>query len=424
MRRVLVVTIAAAAILALAWFLAGLPGTVAINLSGYSISFATSLALVALAVALTVVLLVIRLVAYVLRTPSRFSFWRRRRRRAGGDDAITRTLVALAAGVEDEARREAARARKLLGDTPQTLLLAAEAGRLGKREDEAAALYNLLADREDGALLGLRGLFRQALNREAWTEAAAIAARAEKAHPGGSWLREEREQLAVRTGNWPLALRLSEAGAPREAFAVAVVNAEPDADEALRLARRTWKTNPGFAPAALAYARRLRKAGRDARAQGTIHEAWSINPHPELAAFLLDAIEDPHEREREAGRLVASNIDHPECRLLLARVALAAGQIRDARYHLNAAQRAGLDQKRLWLLWADLEMQEHGDTEAGQTAQREALRRATLASPDPAWRCDNCGAEHVHWLAACPACHAAGRINWSVRQVAVAALEG
>ena len=49
MRRVLTFTIAAAAVVALAWWLAGLPGHVEITLSGTTIRFATSIAVVALA---------------------------------------------------------------------------------------------------------------------------------------------------------------------------------------------------------------------------------------------------------------------------------------------------------------------------------------------------------------------------------------
>jgi len=71
-----------------------------------------------------------------------------------------------------------------------------------------------------------------------------------------------------------------------------------------------------------------------------------------------------------------------------------------------------MNQKRLWLLIADLEAAEHGDTEVGRAAQRDALRHAATAAPDPVWRCDACGAVHAQWLPFCPACHTPGRISW------------
>src|SRR5699024_6142880 len=119
--------------------------------------------------------------------------------------------LALAAGEKADARREASRARRLLGDTPQTLLLSAEAGRLSGRDDEAEAMFHRLAERKDAAFLGYRGLLRQAMARQDWAEAASLARQAEAAHPGAAWLREERAQLAIRTGNWAEALELFDA---------------------------------------------------------------------------------------------------------------------------------------------------------------------------------------------------------------------
>ena len=247
------------------------------------------------------------------------------------------------------------------------------------------------------------------------------ASRAEAAHPGAAWLREERAQLAIRTGNWLQAIRLAIPGAPHAAYATAAANAEPNAEEALRLAKRTWKANPGFTPAALAYATRLRAAGKDVKASQTIREAWTANPHPELAEFALSPITDRAARAREAHRIVAGSMDHPESQLLLARLAMDGSDWTDARHHLERALQAGLNQKRVWMMLAELEQHEHGDTQDSRAAQRDALHKAALADPDPAWRCEACGTEHAHWLAACPHCHTAGKVTWSVRPVALVA---
>ncbi len=418
MRRVIAWVIVAALAVALAWWLAGLPGSVTVGLYGYTVRLATSLAIVAMALVVLALVIVLRILAWILGTPQRMRRRRARRRREAGDRAVTRTLVALAAGEDGHARREAMRARRLLGDTPQTLLLAAEAGRLAQREDEATGLYKQLAARDDAALLGLRGLFRQAVNRESWQEAAAIARRAEAVHPGGSWLREERVQLAVRTGNWAQAAQLAPPDAPRAAYATAAAAAEPDTEQALKLARRAWQDNPGFSPAALAYAKRLRAAGREVKALQVIRQAWRESPQPDLAAFSLDPIEDRQARFREASRIADAAPSSPESHLLLARAALDAGMFKDARRYLDDARRTGLNQRRLWLLQADLETEEGGDTEAGRQAQREALRRAATAEPDPAWRCDACGAEHPAWAPVCPVCHSAGRIRWGTPRLA------
>ena len=412
MRLVLGFLALAIGAVALAWWLAGLPGEVTVALSGYTVQAATPLALTALAVLLLVLLGLLRLLGWALGTPLRLGRWRARRRRADGDAAVTRTLVALAAGEPEDSRRQAARARKRLGDTPQTLLLAAEAARLSGDDERAAELYRTLA-KGDAALLGLRGLFRQALAREDWAEAASLAGRAEQAHPGGVWLREERGQLAARTGDWRLALRLAPPDAPRAAYAVAAAEAEANPDEGLRRAKQAWREHPGFTPAALAYATRLRAAGKEGRAQDVLRDAWTQQPQPDLATLALARAGEPMDRVKAGGRLVSGRADDPESHFLLSALNLQAGLTGEARRHAERARAGGLDQRRLWLLLADLEAEERGDTETGRLAQRDALRHAATAPPDPQWRCESCGSAQPQWLPACPVCHTAGRIRWA-----------
>jgi HemY protein len=327
-------------------------------------------------------------------------------------------LLALAAGETGDARREASRARRMLGDTPQTLLLAAEAGRIAGRDDEASASFRALAARDDAAFLGLRGLLRQAVERGDWTEAAALARQAEAAQPGAAWLRRERARLAVRAGNWSDALALADADTPKAALATAAAEVEADPARALRLAKQAWQDDPSLAPAALAYATRLRADGRDSRAQAAIRHSWSIAPHPDLATFAMAPADDGLSSMQAAQRLTEANPEHVESRLLLSRTALAAGLTGEARRHAEAARLAGVNQRRLWLLLAEIEEAEGGDTEAGRLAQRDALRHAATADPDPQWRCNACHTAHASWHPTCPDCFTVGSLRWSTQPTA------
>jgi HemY protein len=412
MRRVLWLLAAGVVVVAAVWWLAGLRGEVTATIAGYSIDAPTPIAAIVLAAVLLVLHLLLRGISALLHFPRNWRRWRQQRRRRDGDIAVTRSLVALAAGDQHGAKNQAQRARKLLGDTPQTLLLAAEAGRLAGNDGEAEALYKRLAERADAAFLGLRGLFRQAMAREDWAGAAVLAARAEAAQPGANWLRGERALLAVRTRNWAQALSLAGPEAPRLAYATAAAEAEADPQRAIKLAKRAWKDDPGFAPAALAYAKRLRAGGRESRALAVIRTAWKASPHPDLAQFALEPASTDLARVKAAEQLAATSPDHAESHFLLARVSLQAGLTGEARRHAEAARRGGLNQKRLWLLIAELEAREHGESEAGHAAQRDALRHAATAEPDPVWRCDSCGKTQAGWQAACPDCHTPGRIVW------------
>jgi len=412
MRRVVFVLAACVITLAVAWFLAGLPGHVTAQFGATTVDMAASVAALGLLIAFILLYGVFRGIGALLRLPYVAARWDAARDRRRGDLAVTRALLALAAGDKADARREANRARQWLGDTPQTLLLAAEAGRLAGRDDEAEAAFRRLTQRADAAFLGYRGLLRQALNRQDWSEAAALARQAEAAHPGASWLRHQRAQLALRSGDWAEALDLAETDTARAALAAAAATAEQDPARATKLAQKAWKADASLAPAALAYAIRLRAEGRESRAQAVLRHSWSLAPHPDLADFALAPVTDLLARAQAAQHLAEANPEHVESRLLLARTALAAGLTGEARHQAILARDSGLNQRRLWLLLAEIEEAEGGGTEASRAAQRDALRRAATADPDPDWRCTECHAIAPAWSAACPSCGAAGSLRW------------
>ncbi|HET6182932.1 MAG TPA: heme biosynthesis HemY N-terminal domain-containing protein [Acetobacteraceae bacterium] len=411
MLRLLGLLVLAVIVLGVAWLVASLPGTLVATVGQTTVEMRTPVAVLAALVLFLVLYALIRGVGGLWRLPRRLRAHGAARRRAAADAATTRALVALAAGNPALARREITRARRLAGDTAQLLLLTAEASRLAGREDEAAQAFTALTARQDAAFLGYRGLLRQAMERRDWPKAAELARAAEAAHPGAVWLRTERARLAIRTGNWADALALADESTPTAPLAVAAAEAERDPARALKLARRAWNADPALAPAALAYARLLRAAGKERRAQAVLRKSWETRPHPDVAALALEGTAGLA-RAKAAQALSAANPDHVESAFLLARTALDAGLTGEARRHAERARAAGMNQRRLWLLLAEIEEAEGGETEAGRAAQRDALRHAAIADPDPAWTCTACNTTHAAWHPACPSCGAPGTLRW------------
>ena len=432
MRTVIGFTILAALCVAGAWWVAGLPGAVSASFAGTTIETSAPVALTLLTLLFLAIYIVIRVLASVWNAPKVMGRWRRDRNRLKGDAAVTRTLVALAAADGGAARREAERSRRLLGDTPLTLLLAANASRQAGREDEAAEVFKRLAARPDGKLLGIRGLLRQAVARRDWPEATRLAEQAEAAHPGAAWLTEERRVLALQTGQYRQALRLmgppgrrntTDPGA-RAALGVAAANEETDAKAALQQAKQAFETEPSLAPAAVGYATRLRDGGRERSALDVLRRTWSLAPQPDVAEAFLAPHQDPAARYKAAAALVSANPGLPDSALLLARLAMDAGQFDDAVRHAQAARTAGVADRRVWLLLADLAEHGHGDPQ-------EALRHILSADAGPAWRCVNCGTHHSEWHPVCDACGVPGKIKWlkdsataPAPRAAVPAIEG
>jgi HemY protein len=111
MRRVISFLVVAAILVAFAWWMAELPGSVSVNVGTINMSAPTPVALLAALVLFLVVYIIVRLLALVFRLPSRTRRLRAMRNRDRGDTAVTRTLLALAGGDPDTARREAQRSR-------------------------------------------------------------------------------------------------------------------------------------------------------------------------------------------------------------------------------------------------------------------------------------------------------------------------
>lgn len=397
-------------------WLARLGGAVEIRVADAEILVSLPVALLLLAVLFAVLHLLLSLIGWLRRLPGRIRANRSAKHRVDGDAALTRALIALAAGTPDVARIEVKRARKGLGDTPQTLLLAAEAERLAGREDAAAEVFQALAARPDARFLGLRGLLRQAIQREDWPTAQRLAREAEAAQPGAAWLRQERETLALRTRDWREALSLAAPGPTQAGLALAAAQQEPDPARAIELERQAFQADPAFAPAALAFAARLRAAGSPRRARATLEQAWAARPHPDLARDYLLEETDPLHRVKAVEVLIHNNTRHPESHLLMGRAALAAGLTGRARTELDTLVASGRADRRAYLALCDLEEVEKGELPEGRAAQARWLRAAATAAPEPRWRCSSCGTDHAEWAPACPACNSVGTIGWTSPQ--------
>ena len=407
MRVILLILALSAAFVGAAWWVQHLVGAVSLQIGATTVQAPLSVAVLALILLVVLLYVLFRLLATLFGLPGAFRRGGERSRRRRGDRAVTDTLIALAARAPADARWKAAQATKLLGETPQTLLLTAYAGSISGNDEEAEAAFTKLSERKDAAFLGLRGLLRLAIAHEDYPRAAELAREAEAAHPGAAWLRGERTQLALRTGAWAEALQLTKEDAPKAGFGAAAAEAEADPAIAHKLAKQAWKRDPALPPAAIAYARRLRDGGREKAALDVLRRTWTVTPHPDLAEFALAAAPDRMAQLTTGNDLVRGAPTHPESQLLLARLSLAAGHAAEARSHVEAARAGGLDERRVHLLLADI-----AEAEGNEPAQRDALRGAAMAAPDSAWRCESCGTTLGGWHPACPVCHTAGRVKW------------
>lgn len=409
--------------IAAAW-LADQPGSVSMVWGSYEID--TSFGVLAIAVGSIAVLsaLLYRTWLFVRRAPGTIRGAWKNRRQDRGYRALTKGMVAVAAGDGNEARRQARRAEDLLNEPPLTMLLSAQAAQLNGDDRAAERFFRAMTDNTETEFLGLRGLLNQALKRGDRDEALSITRRAHRLNPNSDWVSQSLFDLQIQADQWLDAhVTVKEAirnkhmsstdGKRRQAVLTYQMSldavAQGDKDRALEYARDSLAMDPNFVPAAISVAATLISVGKMRKAAGMIERIWARAPHPDMIPLYLDAraATDALDRVKAVEKLAASNRGHMESHLAVAVEALAANLWGKARDHLVAG---GGDNPpaRVCRLLASLEEAEHQDM--GKSHQW--LVRASLADPDPAWVCDNCGHTVTDWAASCNNCQAFDSLIW------------
>ncbi|MGV8997707.1 MAG: heme biosynthesis protein HemY [Parvibaculaceae bacterium] len=411
MLKALYIFLVIAALAALGVFLADHPGELVLHWQGYEMRTSFVIGLGFLVVLAGIVLVAWRVASGLLRAPHNVSAFMDQRRRSSGFLALSRGMVAVAAGDNAEARRHAARARKLLADTPLTLLLTAQTAQLEGRDADANATFETMLASPETRFLGLRGLFVQARRAGDRARALEIARQAFRLKPDAAWAAQAVFEIEAAEGDWGAALRtldqslkakqISRNEARRRRMVMLSAQAIAAADEAklqtgpkrqqaeemaLRQAMLAVALDPGFAPVVALAARLSAATGHMRKGAKLIEAAWSVEPHPELAGAFMGLVpgESGYDRFKRVQLLVGRNRDHKESRVMLARAAIGARDWLAARGALEVfvgATATTRPTQRICELMAEIEEGEFGN----RGSAREWLSRALQAPEDEAW---------------------------------------
>lgn len=383
--------IIAVIILAIAWWVASLPGEVSANAAGYQIIAPVPVVLLLLLLLLVLVIGLTRILGGLRRGPVRLARWNQKRRHTNGEAALQRGLVAVAAGDASSAGAAAKKARSLLGDTAIVQWISAEAARLAGRTQEARQAFERLTQNQEMKFLGYQGLLREDINAGRWDDAARLAEEAENAWPGGSWTRQQRMSLALRQQNYTRALQLTQLAPERVALATAAAQQAETPELALTFAKQALKADSSQPLAIATLAQALRQAGKDRAARKTVLKGWKHAPSPQLAQAWFSPDASALDRAQDATKLASVNPGHVESELLLAQTSLEADLKGEARRHAEAAKAAG-----------------------NQDGRADAILARLDNQPAPAlvsaWQCTACHARQAQWAPVCPACGRVGTL--------------
>lgn len=386
--------------LGFAW-LADRPGEMTITFGGYQYQISLMVAAVMLTAVVTAVMLTWWLLKGIWNSPYTISRYFRVRRRDRGYQALSTGMIAAGAGDANLARSKNREAAKLIssGQEPLIHLLDAQASLLEGDHDSAREKFKAMLDDPEMRLLGLRGLYLEAERMGERQAARHYAAQAAEAAPQLGWAVESTLEEHVEQGDWDGALRLVDAQrATRQmerdavnrrravlltAKAMSVIGADPatarnNGLEAVRLA-------PDLVPAALVAGRALIRLNDLRKAARVLESMWKKSPHPEVADLYINARtgDTPHDKLKRALKLQSMKQNHAESALAVARTALSAGELKQAREAAESAIRMD-PREGAFLLMADIEEADSG--EEGRV--RQWLARALRAPRDHAWVAD------------------------------------
>ena len=272
----------------------------------------------------------------------------------------------------------------------------------------AERAFRAMAERDDTKLLGLRGLYIEAQRRDDAATARAVAERAAKAAPALAWAGQAVLDDRCAAADWSGALEaldhmkgaLEKSDYRRKravlltARAQALADIDRDASRAAVL--EAVKLAPDLVPAAAMAGRRLAESNEWRKARKILENAWTVNPHPDLAEAYANLRFGDSARERltRMQKLAAKVPGQREGAIAVARAALDAREFATARAAL--APYLSVPTRRVATVMAEIEEAEHGD----EGRVREWMSRAMRASGDPVWTAD--GVVSERWLPVSP----------------------
>ncbi|ALG88839.1 MULTISPECIES: heme biosynthesis protein HemY [Actibacterium] len=368
----------------------------------------------------------VALLRFVMGDETALSRYFNRNRERRGFKALADSMMALASGDGREAMTKAARAERLLHRPELTNLLTAQAAELAGDRKKAQEVYKQLLSDDRTRFVGIRGIMKQKLAEGDTDTALKLAEKAFALKPGHVETQDTLLRLQAEHADWvgarkTLNAKLKHGALPRDVHkrrdAVLALSgardvlAEGKTIEAREAAVEANRLSPDLIPAAAMAARTYIEQGKPRYAARVLKKAWEAQPHPELATAFAEIKPDesPAERVKRFRALTSLAPDHPETRMLLAELHIAAEDFPEARKALGNLAETDPTARALTLMAA---------IERGQGADDSVVRgwltRALTASRGPQWICDNCGTVHAAWAPICGQCGSFDTLSWKI----------
>lgn len=406
------------------------PGQMDLGFLNYDVKIKTGLFILILMGLLIIASILLRMINAIFSVPKIINDYREEGRQKSGYRALTRGLVAIAAGDVAKATQYSKQTQKLLKDqTGLPLLLEAQAARLRGEDTIAKRQFEALVKNPDTAFLGIRGLIRSAMDRNDKAGALEHALKAYKLYPNQKWILKMVYALETQNHHWEEMLKIGKkaekiGAITNEKFIsdqVAIhlmrhdyYQDKKDEDAALKELKSAYKLDKNFIPTITRYASYFISHKKNNKAMKIVQDTWKVNPHPDLADIwnkLSPKIgKDLNNKKIEwFEKLVALNPTSAEGYIAAARASIDMNLWGEAKAYLMAAEKI-YPTAKLFHLRAMVEK----NISHNEDGVEEILNKAKRALPDKRWTCVETGMIYEDWSAIAIPHESFNTIIWDV----------
>jgi len=395
------------------------------TLGPLQLAVVAALLLLGLWIVLKLVSFIVALIRFLNGDETAISRYFDRNRERKGFDAMADGMMALASGEGKLAMAKAAKAEKYLHRPELTNLIAAQAAEMVGDKRKAEEVYKALLVDDRTRFVGVRGLMKQKLASGDTATALKLAEKAFSLKPKHAETQDILLQLQAGDHDWSgarktLGAKLKFGTLPRDVHkrrdaVLALSEAreilhDGSTIEAREAAIEANRLSPDLIPAAVMAARSYIAAGNARYATRVIKKSWEVQPHPDLAAAFaeIEPNESARARLKRFATLTKQRADHPETKMLLAELNIAAEDFPAARRAIADLVESEPTSRSLTLMAAI----ERG-AGADDAVVRGWLTRALTAPRGPQWICDKCHHIHADWVPVCVSCHSFDTLSWT-----------
>ncbi len=362
---------------------------------------------------------------FILGDETALSRYFNRNREQRGFEALADGLLALSSGEPKLALTKVQRAENLLNRPEVTGIIAAQAAERVGDKDKAVAAYKKMLHDDRTRFAGISGLLKHRIENDDMPTALKLAEKAFVINPQHDDVQNTLLRLQAGEEDWTgalrtLAVKFRQKKIPRDVYrrrrailtyvsAMKKLQENDTHKEGEGEALSANKESPGLIPAAVLAANIKNRSGDRKAAESIIRRAWSVLPHPDLAATFAAFVPDetPVERKKRFQNMIGKNIRDPESMMLMAELSIADADFLTARHEIGTLPETQPTVRSLAIMAAI----ERGDG-SNDAIVRGWLAKAVSANRGPQWLCNICGQVHAKWVPVCQGCDAFDSLEW------------